>query len=110
MVKKFLAIAAALVLGCASVFASGDIEIQVLDETMDYDEFCETFGDVDNASDFFDYDLEECVDVSAMQEFFEVMTANVSGLDYGSVVFVADDDIIYVYHWGTGEAYAFFVE
>ncbi len=110
MVKKFLAIAAALVLGCASVFASGDIEIGFLDETMDYDEFIETFGDVETASYCLDLDLEECTDVSVMQEFFEVMAENVSGLEDGTVVLVYDDDILYVYQWGSCESFAFFVD
>ena len=110
MVKKFLALAAVLFLGCASVFASGDIEIGLLDEEMDYEEFYETFSDVDNASDYFDCDLEECDDDSIITELFEAMTENVSGLTDDTVVVVADDDVIFVFHWGSHDSYAYFVD
>ncbi|MBQ2553408.1 MAG: hypothetical protein II563_11275 [Treponema sp.] len=109
MVKKLLALAAVLVLGCASVFASGDVDVQLIDE-MDFDEFYETFSNADEASDYFDLDLEECYDYSVIDEFFETMTANVSGLDDGTVILVSDDDYLYVYLWGSGLYYAFSIE
>ena len=75
MVKKLLALAAVLVLGCASVFASGDVDVQLIDE-MDFDEFYETFSNADEASDYFDLDLEECYDYSVIDEFFETRQRN----------------------------------
>lgn len=110
MVKKLLALAAVLFLGCASVFASGDVDIECLDETMDFDEFYETFYDLDNACEFFDCDLEECTDYDVINEFFETMTANVSGLPEGTVVIVSDDEVIYVYLWGLGAYRTFYID
>ncbi|MBQ1832779.1 MAG: hypothetical protein II114_03285, partial [Treponema sp.] len=81
----------------------------LIDE-MDFDEFYETFSNADEASDYFDLDLEECYDYSVIDEFFETMTANVSGLDDGTVILVSDDDYLYVYLWGSGLYYAFSIE
>ena len=106
MVKKFLALAAALVIGCVSAFA-GDVEIQFID-SMSSDEFYDTFADADDASDYFGFDVEPCDDYDAMTELWEVMVNNVSNVEDETVVMVADEDVIYLCLWGSGFYFGYY--